>query len=495
MTYSSQKSDRQIVASPSKLIDEKQVSKPQVSVEAESTSIHSRSPANVDPLRFSKTKKWLITLVTCFFTILAATSINSYTLGYPSMIKDLQCTESQAVIGLSIFVLGFAITPLFTAALSEELGRQPVYYTTITLFLAMHVMIALAPNIQVVIVARLIQGAAASTGATMVSGTLADIWEANERGPPMAIYSTANWIGNGIGGILGGWIEANPRLQWKWIQWVSLIVGGCYAVVFVFTMTETRASVLYRRNAKRQALKDGVAAVIPKEYEKPDLKQLLKVSSTRPLILLFSEPIVFWISLWLAFAWGVFFCLLGTVPAVFRRLHGFSVGQVGSVSATMLIGAALGYVTTLYQERVYLKKVSVRSVEARLYLCCIAGIAFPISMFMFAWFCNSNIHWILLCLAMTLFHWASFTIYLAAFSYLADCYTTYASSALAGQSLLRNIFGAIFPLFTLKVADKIGFSWANTIWAAIATLLAPIPFVILFFGPQIRGRSVRCIQG
>lgn len=53
--------------------------------------------------------------------------------------------------------------------------------------------------------------------------------------------------------------------------------------MFVFTMTETRASVLYRRNAKRQALKDGVAAVIPKEYEKPDLKQLLKVSSTRPL--------------------------------------------------------------------------------------------------------------------------------------------------------------------------------------------------------------------
>lgn len=41
-----------------------------------------------------------------------------------------------------------------------------------------------------------------------------------------------------------------------------------------------------------------------------------------------------------------------------------------------------------------------------------------------------------------------FAVYLAAFNYLADCYNVYASSAMSGQSLARNLCGAIFPLFT-----------------------------------------------
>ena len=43
------------------------------------------------------------------------------------MTKDLNCTEFQATIGLSMYTLGFAVTPLVTASFSEEFGRQPLY--------------------------------------------------------------------------------------------------------------------------------------------------------------------------------------------------------------------------------------------------------------------------------------------------------------------------------------------------------------------------------
>jgi len=46
------------------------------------------------------------------------------------------------------------------------------------------------------------------------------------------------------------------------------------------------------------------------------------------------------------------------------------------------------------------KQVSIRSVEARLYLCCAAGIGFPVSMFLFAWLSYPFVHWALLCLAL-----------------------------------------------------------------------------------------------
>lgn len=64
-------------------------------------------------------------------------------MGYPSMTKDLGCTTPEAVLGLSVYIIAFAVTPLFTAAFSEEVGRQPLYYVSIAVFALMHVMVAL----------------------------------------------------------------------------------------------------------------------------------------------------------------------------------------------------------------------------------------------------------------------------------------------------------------------------------------------------------------
>lgn len=57
----------------------------------------------------------------------------------------------------------------------------------------------------------------------MVGGTIADMWEAHERGIPMATFSYAAFAGIALGPIVGGWIEMNPRLQWRWIQWIQLM--------------------------------------------------------------------------------------------------------------------------------------------------------------------------------------------------------------------------------------------------------------------------------
>lgn len=64
-------------------------------------------------------------------------------MGSPSMIQDLNCSDFQATLGLSMYALGFGVLPLVTSSLSEELGRQPLYLVSIVGFLLMHLMIAL----------------------------------------------------------------------------------------------------------------------------------------------------------------------------------------------------------------------------------------------------------------------------------------------------------------------------------------------------------------
>ncbi|KAA1468947.1 MFS general substrate transporter [Dentipellis sp. KUC8613] len=443
-----------------------------------------------DPANFSRTRKWAITMTACLFTCLSATAASTYNLGFDTMTRDLNCTEFQATIGLSVYALGFGIVPLLTASLSEEFGRQSLYIVSCFGFMMMHLMVALAHNIQTVIIARFLGGAFGSTASTMVGGSIADIWRPYERGLPMAIYSVTALGGTSIGPIAAGWIDADPRLGWRWIQWIHVIATGVTLVGVCLIMTETRASVILKRLAKKIRKETGdhrYRAHV--EDESASLKTLIYISCTRPIYLLISEPIVASFSLWVGFAWGILYCLIESITPVFRTIYGFNVGETGTVFAALLIGTLLGFCSNIHQERLYQAGYPKRGPEARLYWVCAAGVVFPIGMFIYAWTTYSFVTWVAPAIAIVIVIWAIYLIYLAVFTYLADCYGPFASSALAGQSLCRNLMGMAFPLFTQQMIAKLTVHWSNTLFACIAVLMAPIPLILFTYGPKIRARS------
>ncbi|KAJ2929472.1 hypothetical protein H1R20_g7617, partial [Candolleomyces eurysporus] len=424
-------------------------------------------------------------------------------MGFSSMTRDLNATVFQATIGLSLFTLGFGVIPMITASFSEEFGRRPLYIVSMLGFLLMYVMVAEANNIHTVQIARFLQGAFGSTGATMVGGTVADIWGPEDRGLPMSFFTLVAVGANGLGPVFAGWIEHNPNLEWKWIQWVQMIICGVFILLLPF-MGETRSSIILTKMARDLRKKTGDKRYRARvEDERGSLLSLIWVSCTRPFYLLFTEPIVGSFSLWIGFAWGVLFVMVESIASVFQDLHGFNIGQVGTVFLTVVsvpkspiyvassfthfnrsIGCFLGFFANLYQEQLYK-----RGVEARLYLACVAGVLFPVGMLIYAWSCFPWVHWIALAIGITIFTWSTYIIYLSVFSYLADCYGPFASSALAGQSLARNLGGTVFPLFTHQMYEALTYKWANFLFACIAILLAPIPFVLFFYGPEIRKRS------
>jgi hypothetical protein len=80
-------------------------------------------------------------------------------------------------------------------------------------------------------------------------------------------------------------------------------------------------------------------------------------------------------------------------------------------------------------------------------------------------------------------------IYLAVFSYLTDSYTLYSSSVLAAMSMVRNIVGAVFPLFTSAMYSRLGIQGAGGLVAGLATLLGATPVVLFVYGERARARS------
>ncbi|KIY71160.1 MFS general substrate transporter [Cylindrobasidium torrendii FP15055 ss-10] len=443
-----------------------------------------------DPRNFSSRRKWAITIHASASTLLAASTAGAYTMGAQSMCAELSCTHFQATIGISMYTLGFGVVPLVTASLSEEFGRQPLYYISAGGFLAMFILIALAPNIQAVLLGRFLQGAFGSTWATMVAGSISDIWSPEHRGKPMAIFSVASLGGTGFGILYAGWIEMNSHLRWKWIEWIQMILTATYIVFLPIIMRETRTSIILRNMARKRRKETGSLRYKARiEDEGVHMKQLIWISVTRPVVLLITEPLVTSFSLWIAFAWGVTYALLESIPLVFQNLHHFNTGQTGSVFITIFIGCVAGYFLNGYQEKLYQHNYALRGPEARLYGACFAAISLPVGMFIYAWTSFSFVHWIAPVIGIFVLILSTYIIFVAVFTYLADSYGPYASSALAGQSMCRNLAAMAFPLFTTPMFTKLGYQWAGTLFACIATLMIPIPYVLFRYGPSIRSHS------
>lgn len=82
-----------------------------------------------------------------------------------------------------------------------------------------------------------------------------------------------------------------------------------------------------------------------------------------------------------------------------------------------------------------------------------------------------------------------YSVYLSVLNYLADIYGPYASSALAAQSFCRNISGGVLPLVNNDMFRNLTYQGASSLLGGLGLLLTMVPWVLVLFGPRIRGRS------
>lgn len=71
-------------------------------------------------------------------------------------------------------------------------------------------------------------------------------------------------------------------------------------------------------------------------------------------------------------------------------------------------------------------------------------------------------------------------------TYLVDCYPLYASSAIAANTVLRSLFGAILPLAGSPLYARLGLGWGSSLLGFIAVGMIPIPLLFYKFGGRLR---------
>ncbi|KZP13901.1 MFS general substrate transporter, partial [Athelia psychrophila] len=397
---------------------------------------------------------------------------------------------------LTSYLVLCAIAPLILAPISEQFGRRGVMIVSAVIVMLCYIPVGVAKEIWVIILFRGVQGAAASAANSMVGGLVADVFTADTRGLPMTMYSFLILAGQGIGAVIFGWVDM--KLGFRWIAWINMIIAFVMTVTMYFFLVETRGSKILEDRARRLTKQTGVLHIVDTECggsnvvlgrQTVGILDLLRTTTSRPIVFLVTEPVPR-ASFLILRRWGVVFILYSAVPLIYVQ-YNFSYGQTGTTFVTVIVGNFFGVFLARWQDRLYQRDGEKTALgrappESRLYAACIGGLVVPVSLFWFAWSGKPGVHWIVPTIALAFFN---FGVFLATFSYLADSYEQYGSSAIAAQSFLRNIFGGTFPLFTIPMYETLGYPEASTLLGALACAFSVLPFLLMAYGPQIRSRG------
>lgn len=446
-----------------------------------------------NPRNFSRSRRWGITGIYAISTLSVSFSSSVYSGGIPSIVQDFRVSEEVALLGVSLFVLGFAVGPLFWAPLSETFGRRTMFVMTFGVFTAFNIGSAFARNITQLLVLRFLAGSFGSSSMTNSGGVVADLFPTEIRGLAMSIYSCAPFLGPVLGPIAGGFL--GEKSGWRWIEGMMAIFTAFMWVAGCLFVPETYGPVILRRRAEALSVHTGKVFLSQLDHLKPlqSLAARVRVAISRPWVMLVSEPIVTILAIYNSIIYGTTYMMFAAYPIVFQQGRGWSPGVGGLAFIGVAIGMAAANLSMIWINRKYITDSQNSpghslQPEIRLIPCFAGSIAIPVGLFWFAWTNSASIPWEVCVAATILFGFGNVSVSIGLTNYLVDIYSIYAASALAATTVLRSLFGAAFPLFTPGMYSGLGIHWASSIPAFLALACAPFPFILSRYGPWIRQR-------
>lgn len=195
-------------------------------------------------------------------------------------------SETQQVLPTSVYLIGYVMGPLVFGPMSEVYGRRVVMVGTFILFTVFTLACALSTNWAAFLIFRTIVGICASCPIAVTGGLFSDVYQTPlARGRMMALSMAVTTAGPQFAPMISGFLA---QVGWRWIFWVSLILAAV-TLGPVLYLPETFAPILKQANRPKKR----VEGILVKAF-------------TRPVYMIFCEPIISLTCLYLSYASAIF---------------------------------------------------------------------------------------------------------------------------------------------------------------------------------------------
>ncbi|KAB5586011.1 putative fluconazole resistance protein [Coniochaeta sp. 2T2.1] len=443
------------------------------------------------PLR----KKLITAAILGYTTMVSAFGSSIFSAATRVVSEQYGVSSVVGILGVSLYVLGFAFGPTLWAPLSELKGRRLPLVVAMFGFSLFSIATATAKDLQTIMLCRFFGGFFGACPLAVVAAVFSDMFDNRTRGIAITIFSMAVFTGPLLAPFIGGFIVQNPSLGWRWTEYIVSFMGFlAFGLVFIFMRETYPPAILVEKASelRRRTLNWGIHA--KQEEIEVEFRELVNKNFSRPIRLLLFEPIVTLLSIYMAFIYGILYLFLTAYPFVFQGVHHMGPGVSGLTFFGMITGQLIAGVTVLLQQPWYTRKLAANNgipiPEWRLPSVIAGGVAFTGGIFWFGWSgYRADIHWMVPTASGLLTGFGLMSIFLQALNYLVDAYLMFAASAIAGNTLLRSLAGAGFPLFSQAMFNGMGIQWASTLLGCVAAALVPIPVIFYLYGHRIRKRS------
>ncbi|MCB0879265.1 MAG: MFS transporter [Thermoleophilia bacterium] len=197
---------------------------------------HAAAAADGDaptPLTITSRQRVLILVGTLIGMLVAAVSQTIVTTVLPSIAKDLNGFDLMTWVFTGAMLANAISTPLF-GKLSDLYGRRRLYILGVSTFVAGTLVCALAGDMTVLIVGRVVQGVGMGAIIPLAMAIIADVVPANERGKWQGIMGAVFGLATVLGPLMGGWI--NDAFGWRWTFWMVLPLGAVALALIITQM-------------------------------------------------------------------------------------------------------------------------------------------------------------------------------------------------------------------------------------------------------------------
>jgi len=193
--------------------------------------------------------KWQAFAVAVSVAALTILDLSKVNVGLPSIEKSLGAgaTELQVIVAGYALAFGLALVP--SGRLGDIYSRKLMFVIGLSGFTAASLVCALAPNIETLVVGRILQGIAAGVQMPQVLGLVQQLFQGAARGRAFGLFGATIGVSTAFAPSLGGLLIllGGPTDGWRLLFWMNLPLGIA-AIVFALKLLPRRSGAAAASN-------------------------------------------------------------------------------------------------------------------------------------------------------------------------------------------------------------------------------------------------------
>lgn len=203
--------------------------------------MHDRLPSDVKPNADSRTSVIMterrVGIIGGALAAIGPVAMSLYTPAMPEIVSDFGTTEAAVKLTLTAYFGGFCFAQLICGPLSDGYGRKPITILFISIYLVASILALLAPTIEIMVLARMLQGVGAAVGVTVSRAIVRDLFTSDRSARVMNLIGIVLAVGPAIGPTLGG--ITLELLNWHAIFIIMVLQGIGIIVMMLLFVQET----------------------------------------------------------------------------------------------------------------------------------------------------------------------------------------------------------------------------------------------------------------